>query len=909
MANAAAPNTQRTPGPYEVACWARHTRDLALAYSGGVVPQDPRQSQHPRGLWFDARAGDHVVDFVETLCRHHKGEWAGQPMRLESWQRDILRVAFGWKRPDGTRRFRVVYVEVPRKNGKSQLAAALGLYLLVADHEAGAEIYSSAPLALTTPIPTPRGWTTMADLRVGDVVFDETGNPADVISMSPVFRDRQCYALTFVGGDRIIADADHRWAVRSVAVGSLAGMPRAEWRPRAVRKSTVVRTTQQLYDTARTKWGACNHRVALAGPLVLPETTLPIAPYTLGVWLGDGRQNRGAVVMHPMDAEIIDYLRSDGFDVSMHGANSTDGLLHFTVLGLRALLRPLGLMERKFVPPAYLRGSIEQRRALLAGLMDTDGTCTQTGECRFTNRNRALAEAVHELAISLGFRAHLREVEVTGSPHYVVSFKSFQDNPAFRLRRKFDRQQPTRTRRISTRTILKVEPVTSMPVKCIGVRAPSSLFLAGRGMIPTHNTKKDQAKIVHDTAIAMVKRSSELQRFVRSYRNNLHCERLGSKFEPLGADSSTLDGLNPHGNIVDELHAHKDRGVWDVLDTAMGARRQPMTIAITTAGTYEPESIGWQQHTHAVQVLDGAFEDDEFFAFIACAAEGADWTAPETWATANPNIGVSAKADYLAMQCRKAQSQPSFTNTFLRLHLNQWTQQLTRWLSVEQWAACDTVLSRSQLAERHALLDASTCYGGLDLSSKLDITAALLFFPETQDLLCRFWMPEQRILTQARRDRVPYDAWVRDGWLTATPGDVIDYDYVKDEVLALSARYRVEEWAYDPWNAMQIALQLQGEGLVMVECRQGFKTLSEPSKEFEKLIVSKALRHGGHPVMRWMVSNAAVTEDAAGNIKPNKKGSSERIDGVAAAIMALSRALVQVSSTSTYETNELCILE
>jgi phage terminase large subunit-like protein len=204
-------------------------------------------------------------------------------------------------------------------------------------------------------------------------------------------------------------------------------------------------------------------------------------------------------------------------------------------------------------------------------------------------------------------------------------------------------------------------------------------------------TKKDQARIVHDAATQMVKASPQLGKWVKAYRNNLSCGRLNAKFEPLGADSNTLDGLNPHGNIVDELHAHRDRGVWDVLDTAMGARRQPMTIAITTAGIYEPESIGWQMHEHATNVLEGVLEDDGFFAFIAAADEGDDWTDPETWRKANPNIDVSIREEYLSQQCEKAKAQPAFLNTFLRLHLNRWTQQRDRWISMEHWNASDDV--------------------------------------------------------------------------------------------------------------------------------------------------------------------------------------------------------------------------
>jgi phage terminase large subunit-like protein len=417
-------------------------------------------------------------------------------------------------------------------------------------------------------------------------------------------------------------------------------------------------------------------------------------------------------------------------------------------------------------------------------------------------------------------------------------------------------------------------------------------------------TKKDQARIVWDEAARTVRKSPKLQRYVRAFRNSLHCERLGSKFEPLGADSNTLDGLNPHGNIVDELHAHRDRGVWDVLDTAMGARRQPVTLAITTAGTYASESIGWQMHDYAQKVLDGVVEDDAFHAFIAAADEppkgneGYHFTE-EAHRQANPGWGVSVKPGYLATQAAKAQAQPSFLNTYLRLHLNVWTQQVTRWLSLERWSEGDPLPPNTSAREfsldREKSLEGRKCWGGLDLSSKLDLSALVLAFPGDGDelhLIARFWLPEATVEKYARKGMRHYAQWAKEGWLTVTPGDVIDYEFIRTEVEALSKRYALQELAYDPWGATDVATRIMSDGVAMVECRQGFKTLSEPSKDLEARVVSRKVRHAGNPIMRFCVSNAVVTTDSAGNIKPDKAKAAERIDGVVATVMALSRLIV-----------------
>ena len=416
-------------------------------------------------------------------------------------------------------------------------------------------------------------------------------------------------------------------------------------------------------------------------------------------------------------------------------------------------------------------------------------------------------------------------------------------------------------------------------------------------------TKRDQARIVWGDAETMVKTSVALRRTVGSARNNISVERTMSKFEPLGADSNTLDGLNPHGIITDELHAHRDRTVWDIMDTATGARRQPLTVAITTAGVYRPESIGWEQHNHAAQVLEGALEDDGYFAYIAAADPDDDWTDPQVWAAANPNLGVSLKMDYLREKCDDAQRSASYLNTFLRLHLNIWTQQVTRWLTMADWHAGN--LETAGLAGQE-------CWGGLDLATTTDIAALVLVFPDANgwyDVLCKFWIPEDTVLERSRRDLVPYDAWVRDGWMKATPGNVTDYEVIRRDIKALGELYDVQEIGFDRWNANQIAVQLADDGFEVVPVGQGYASLSGPSKELERLVLSHRIAHAGNPVLRWMASNVALERDAADNIKPSKAKSTEKIDGIVALVMALDRAIRHRRDETVYQPTQLVVIE
>lgn len=411
-------------------------------------------------------------------------------------------------------------------------------------------------------------------------------------------------------------------------------------------------------------------------------------------------------------------------------------------------------------------------------------------------------------------------------------------------------------------------------------------------------TKLDQARIIHNMAKAMLKQSESLGKYATTLRDTISCDRLGSFFRPLGADSKTLDGLNAHGNLVDELHAHRDRRVYDVLVTSMGARRQPLTFVITTAGLYDPESIGWEQHQYATQVLEGVFEDESFFAFIAAADEGDDWMDPVTWWKANPNLGKAVKWEHLHELCEKAKRQPSFLNTFLRLHLNIWTQQVTRWISPEAWRACAERPPEPELLGRRA-------FGGLDLSSKIDITAFALVIPASDgfyDVVLRFWIPLETALKRSQHDAVPYDAWIRDGWIEGTPGNVIDYAFIEAEIGELARMYDLEEVAFDPWSAMQTAIRMGQDGMTMIEMRQGYQSMSEPCKELEALVMGGKLRHGNNPVLNWMANNVAVTEDPAGNLKMAKDKSTERIDGMVALAMGLGRAIVQEGDgRSVYE--------
>lgn len=418
---------------------------------------------------------------------------------------------------------------------------------------------------------------------------------------------------------------------------------------------------------------------------------------------------------------------------------------------------------------------------------------------------------------------------------------------------------------------------------------------------------REQAAIVFDEAKAMVEASAPLAQRADVFKRAIVCPSSRSTYRVLSADAFTKHGLNAHGVLFDELHAQPNRELWDVLKTATGARRQPLVVAITTAG-YDRQSICWEQHEYARQILEGVIEDDSFFAYIAAADQDDDWTDPGVWMKANPNLGVSVKLDYLENECRLARQTPAYQNTFRRLHLNQWTQQETRWLPLEAWDRC------AEPPIDVKLLAGAPCYGGLDLASSSDIASLVLVFPpepgedEVYVWLPFFWIPQENMVERARKDRVSYDAWVRDGLITATEGNVIDYGFIVRDIERLGEQFNIREIAFDRWGAFQVSQSLEGAGFTMVGFGQGFVSMSPPTKELLRLVLDGKLRHGGNPVLRWMADNMVVSTDPAGNVKPNKAKSREKIDGMVAGIMALDRAVRHAAAGSVYESRGIVTL-
>lgn len=423
----------------------------------------------------------------------------------------------------------------------------------------------------------------------------------------------------------------------------------------------------------------------------------------------------------------------------------------------------------------------------------------------------------------------------------------------------------------------------------------------------SHALDANQSGIVFDKAARMVALSRPLSELYETTKTGLFCPALMSSFRALSGEAYGKHGLSPHANIGDEAHAWKNGRLHTFLIQGMGARRQPLDITISTAG--EIKTYGHELYEISKAILADPSLDPETYVSVYEADKDDDWTDPEVWAKANPNLGVSLKLEFLESECRRAKTNPRLENDFRRYHLNQWVEQAQRWFPMRRWAE-----NTAQPGNAHLWKELPERFRGgnrpgflgLDLGSTSDITAAVWVFPSDDDdqriaLVPRFWVPED---TVANRDspRTPYRRWVAEGAMLTTPGNVTDYDFIEHSVKEDASAFGCKGLAIDRWNATQVAVHLQEEGLPVTLFGQGHVSMAAPSKEIERLFMSGRLEHGNHPVLQWMFGNATYRKDPAGNIKPDKERAAEKIDGVVAAVMGV--GLMSGEDTSSVYTAE-----
>lgn len=423
-------------------------------------------------------------------------------------------------------------------------------------------------------------------------------------------------------------------------------------------------------------------------------------------------------------------------------------------------------------------------------------------------------------------------------------------------------------------------------------------------------TTKDQASFVFAPIKKLVESAPALRGRLRALTGRIVHAKSNSYFGVISSTADAQHGANLHGAIIDELHIHKTPDLVETIETGTGSRDQPLVAMITTADTGKPNTVYARKRRYIEQLAKGVFKDASTYGVVFAAPDNADPFSEATQRQANPGFGISPTREYLETAAKKARNSPAELAAYRRLHLGQRTKQTTAYFDLKDWDRnAGARLDEEEFADRE-------CYGGLDLGSVSDLTALAWVFPrddgEGADVLFRFWTPEENLEALDKRTADAASLWVKQGWLQTTPGNVTDYDFIKEQILADCDKFDVISIGFDRWNATHLANQLLEQDVPLVKTGQGFLTMSPAMKEIQRLVLKgrrdhPLLRHGGNPVMRWMVDNLAVATDAAGNVKPDKANSGDKIDGVSALANATAEWQSTESAQSHYQDNELVI--
>lgn len=886
-----------------------------------------------RGDHFCEPRAAHVVAFFHELLMHTKGAFFRKPFILTDWQRDdIIRPMFGTVVYSDEfhaykRRYEIAWIEIARK-----------------------------ALAVDTPILTAnRGWVAIRDIVVGDRVFGVKGEQVEVTWTSDTFTE-QLFEVRSRHERTLVAGADHEWCVsdRSKPRGALRQTDgtrlKGDYRD-------LVLTTERMAENLRTSSGAFRYVLPQRQPIDLGAVDLPVDPYTLGAWLGDGTAKSGAMTAHEDDQA---FMRSQ-FEAAGYETRSTANTQVFYVQKLMTDLRSLGVLRNKHIPEQYVLAGFDQRLALLQGLIDTDGWISRKGKSAnvgFCSKDRQLAEDVQFLARSLGW-----EPSVTVKPHVRLGGKTY--GPFFEVRwtlgandvypARLPRKAsvvPTTDYRSQRESIVSVTPRGVGETRCIGV--DGDIFLAGRDLMPTGNCGKsellagimlyllaadgeqaaelygiaksrDQASLVFDVAAQMVQLNPVLARRLRVIpsKKRIVNERTNSFYRVIAADAGAALGSNPHGVGADEILAWHNGEMWHALRTGMGsgARRQPLMVAATTAGN-DSEGFAGQMHRAMESVINDPDSDANrhVFVYMRNTPKDADPWEEKNWFHANPALGDFLSLEALRKQAAEAKRNPVLENAFRQFRLNQWTTQSVRWMPMHDFdEGTGTVFDTA--TEARDAFTGRDCWFGLDLAARQDLCAWCLLFPNddgSADLLWRFWMPESGFdrLNQMHDHRLT--EWVRKGWLTVTEGDVLDFERFYDDIAADALRFNIlggdmDKFASDP-VVQELSRRTNLDEDEFYAYNNNYSAMSNGMHETLNLVKQRAYRWHGNPVARFCYESceAKVSSEDPDLVRPakvNRHRSMVRIDAVSAGVMALNAWVSRRGDgPSYYETNDLLIL-
>lgn len=836
---------------------------------------------------------DRVINFTSKL-KHYQGKSAGQYFQMTDCQKWMVYNIFGWYwKGTNLRVTNKVLIMVSRKFGKA--------------------------LDIETDIPTPTGWKKMKDIHPGDYVFGQDGRPTKVLEESHI-QYNECYKVTFENGAEVIADAHHNWSVKRRSCNYPDYME--------------IRTTKEMYDygvfhARRDGNKEYNWRTLMTKPVEYTEKELPIDPYILGLWLGDGskRAPEFATQKKYDDYKIYDYLVPfyGEYRIYQDKRKSNNISVIFSrdhkPSKLYKDLKSLNLICNKHIPDIYLEGSVEQRLALLQGLMDTDG-CVSNGKypvCEFVNKNEDIANKVCQLLSSLGIKYHITDkyIMLNGKkcgPYKRINFYTDKTKPCFKMQRKYDRLPEKLNKRMMYNSIIDIQPCETVPCKCISVDNEDKLYLFGRNYTVTHNSffaaalclycligddeaaaqilnvasNKEQAKLLFKMEQVLCKQLDPKHKFLKVLRDRITFDQTNSYAQVLASDKDGLDGASPYMFVCDETHTYKTSELWDGLISGTGFRENPLCVQISTAG-FNLTGFLKEYYDTCKDILLGLKEDDTQFSAIYELDEEDDWQDEKVWIKANPNLGETVTMKYLREQVKSAKNTPSLETSVKTKNFNMWCQSKDVWIP-------DVYITKEMKPINIKDFKDEDSFMGVDLSAVSDMTCTSVLFPPNKERKLYpdkyvfknyIYLPES-CLVESKNSEL-YKAWTKQNFLILTSGNVVDYDHIlKDQINIYNNTYLINV-AYDSWNATQWAINATDEGLPLVPYSQATGNFNKPTKLLEMLIRQDKVVIDYNPITRWSFGNVSLKIDTNENQKPTKANGerNKKIDPVIAMIQAL----------------------